>query len=85
MGKKIKIWLHNQIFFIKHYLRLWWLYSITWISSVWNEVKKKENTDVRVGVFIFFYLLFSIVGAYNFAHLMAFGYIIWLLERQHGN
>ena len=78
---KIKIWLQNQIFFIKHYIKIGWAHSTHYVAGIWSEVKKKENTDVRVGMFIFVYLLFSLVGAYNFAHLMAFGYIIWLLEK----
>jgi len=78
---KIKIWLHNVAFFIKHYIKLAWINITHFIVSVWDQVKLKENTDARVAMFVFFYLLFSVVGAYNIAHLMAFGYIIWLLEK----
>ena len=78
---KFKIWLHNLLFYIKHYIKLAWANTTHYISSVWGQVKLKENTDVRVGAFVFGYLFFSTIGAYNFAHLLAFGYIIWLLEK----
>jgi hypothetical protein len=78
---KIKTWAQNYWFFIKHYIKFGWEHAIHYIAEIWNEVKKKEHTDVRVGIFVFFYLSFSLVGAYNFAHLIAFGYIIWLLEK----
>jgi len=78
---KFKLWLHNITFFIKHYTKVAVSQTCHYTSSIWNEVKLKEHTDVRVGIFIFGYFLFSIVGAYNFAHLLAFGYIIWLLEK----
>lgn len=79
--KRIKIWLHNILFFIKHYIKLAWVNVKHYIASVWDQIKLKENTDARVGMFVFFYLFLSIIGAYNIAHLIAFGYIIWLLEK----
>ena len=50
-----------------------------------HDLKIDENGDLRLFVFVFVYLVFSVVGAYNFAHLAAFLYIVWLLEKQHGN
>lgn len=78
---KFKTWAHNILFYIKHYTKTGLDLAIHYINAVWDQIKLKENTDVRVSVFIFGYLLFSIIGAYNFAHLLAFGYIIWLLEK----
>ena len=73
--------------------RVWFLnkshYAITWIKHVYDDLthnlKLDGNGDLRLFVFIFVYLMFSVVGAYNFAHLAAFLYIVWLLEKQHGN
>jgi hypothetical protein len=77
-----------------------WADSKVWILNSWEYVKFRakeswgrlvhdlridENHDLRVFVFVFVYIVFSAVGAYNFAHLTAFLYIIWLLERRHGN
>ena len=49
-----------------------------------HDLKLDGNHDLRIFVFVLIYILFSAVGAYNFAHLAAFLYIVWLLERQHG-
>ena len=35
----------------------------------------------RFGLFLAIYVLFSIVGAYNLAHLAVFSYVILLLEQ----
>ena len=69
-------------------LNTWHKYS-TWIKlffqDLTHDLKIDENNDLRLFVFVFIYIVFSAVGAYNFAHLTAFLYIIWLLERKHGN
>ena len=73
--------------------RVWALntlhYGISWIrhfvNALTHDLKLDENGDLRLFVFVFLYLVFSVVGAYNFAHLAAFLYIVWLLEKQHGN
>jgi hypothetical protein len=69
-------------------LNKWHLYS-SWtklfLKDLTHDLKIDENGDLRLFVFVFVYLVFSVVGAYNFAHLAAFLYIVWLLEKQHGN
>jgi hypothetical protein len=69
-------------------LNKWSKYS-TWaklfFQDLTHDLKIDENGDLRLFVFVFVYLVFSVVGAYNFAHLSAFLYIVWLLEKQHGN
>jgi hypothetical protein len=69
-------------------LNKWSKYS-TWIKfflkDLTHDLKIDENGDLRLFVFVFVYLVFSVVGAYNFAHLAAFLYIVWLLEKRHGN
>jgi hypothetical protein len=50
-----------------------------------HDLRIDDNHDLRLFVFVFVYIVFSAVGAYNFAHLTAFLYIIWLLEKRHGN
>ena len=77
-----------------------WADARVWILNTWeyirfhvkhifetllHDLKIDDNHDLRLFVFVFVYLVFSVVGAYNFAHLAAFLYIVWLLERQHGN
>ena len=66
-------------------LNKWHMYS-TWIrlflQDLTHDLKIEENYDLRLFVFVFVYIVFSAVGAYNFAHLTAFLYIIWLLERK---
>ena len=66
-----------------------WFKYLTWAKlffhDLTHDLKIDENGDLRLFVFVFVYLIFSAVGAYNFAHLAAFLYIVWLLERQHGN
>jgi hypothetical protein len=69
-------------------LNKWSKYS-TWIKfflkDLTHDLKIDENGDLRLFVFVFVYLVFSVIGAYNFAHLAAFLYIVWLLEKRHGN
>ena len=66
-------------------LNTWSKYS-SWIKlflqDLTHDLKIDENYDLRLFVFVFVYLGFSLVGMYNFAHLAAFFYIIWLLERK---
>ena len=76
-----------------------WADARVWILNFWeyvnfhfkhifttlsHDLKIDENGDLRLFVFVFVYLVFSVVGAYNFAHLAAFLYIVWLLEKRHG-
>ena len=74
----IRVWFLNTVYKIKswtgHFAR-----------DLTHDLKIDENGDLRLFVFLFVYLAFSLVGAYNFAHLTAFLYIIWLLEKRHGN
>ena len=71
----VKVWLLNK----------WHLYS-TWtklfFKDLTHDLKLDDNHDLRIFVFVFVYIVFSAVGAYNFAHLAAFLYIVWLLERK---
>jgi len=53
------------------------------LQHLTNDLKQDENGDLRLFVFVFVYLVFSVVGAYNFAHLAAFLYIVWLLEKRN--
>ena len=81
-------------------MKHWWADFRVWILNTWHkystwtklflrdlthDLKIDENGDLRLFVFVFVYLVFSVVGAYNFAHLTAFLYIVWLLEKRHGN
>ena len=81
-------------------MKHWWADFRVWILNTWHkystwtklflrdlthDLKIDENGDLRLFVFVFVYLIFSVVGAYNFAHLAAFLYIVWLLEKRHGN
>jgi hypothetical protein len=81
----MKIWWADIKLFL---LNKWSKYS-TWIKfflkDLTHDLKIDENGDLRLFVFVFVYIVFSAVGAYNFAHLTAFLYIIWLLEKRHGN
>ena len=78
-------------------MKHWWADFRVWILNTWHkystwtklflrdlthDLKIDENGDLRLFVFVFVYLVFSVVGAYNFAHLAAFLYIVWLLERK---
>ena len=69
-------------------LNTWSRYS-SWIKlflqDLTHDLKLNENYDLRLFVFVFVYLIVSAVGMYNIAHLAAFFYIIWLLEKRHGN
>jgi len=53
---------------------------VDFISQLTTSLRKQDNVTGRLTVFVAIYLFFSAVGAYNFAHLAAFIYIIWLLE-----
>ena len=81
-------------------MKTWWADFKVWVLNTWHQystwtklflkdlthdLKIDENGDLRLFVFVFVYLVFSVVGAYNFAHLTAFLYIIWLLEKRHVN
>ena len=70
----IKLFVLNKL----HWLKLF-------LKDLTHDLKLDDNGDLRLFVFVVVYILFSVVGAYNFAHLAAFIYIVWLLERQHGN
>ena len=73
-----KVWILNSWEYIKFRVKEIW-------TKLVHDLRIDENHDLRLFVFVFVYIVFSAVGAYNFAHLTAFLYIIWLLERQHGN
>jgi hypothetical protein len=50
-----------------------------------RELRVPENHDLRIFFFVVAYIVLSLIGMYNFAHLLAFVYIILLLERKsHG-
>jgi len=70
----IKLFVLNKLHWCKLFLK-----------DLTHDLKLDGNHDLRIFVFVLVYVLFSAVGAYNFAHLAAFLYIVWLLERQHGN
>lgn len=70
----IKVFVLNKLHWCKLFFR-----DLTY------DLKLDGNHDLRIFVFVLVYILFSAVGAYNFAHLTAFLYIVWLLEKQHGN
>jgi len=70
----IKLFVLNKL----HWLKLF-------LKDLIHDLKLDGNYDLRIFVFVLIYVLFSVVGAYNFAHLTAFIYIIWLLEKKHGN
>lgn len=70
----IQVWVLNKLYRLKLCLQ-----------DLAHDLKQDENPDLRIFAFVVVYILFSAVGAYNFAHLAAFLYIVWLLERQHGN
>jgi hypothetical protein len=70
----VKLFVLNKL----HWLKLFF-------KDLTHDLKLDGNHDLRIFVFVFVYIVFSAVGAYNFAHLTAFLYIVWLLERQHGN
>lgn len=70
----IKIFVLNKLHWTKLFLQ-----------DLTHDLKLDDNHDLRLFVFVIVYVVFSAVGAYNFAHLAAFLYIVWLLERQHGN
>jgi hypothetical protein len=76
-------WADCKVWKLNNCYRIW-----AWIKQFWrhltHDLKIDENGDLRVFVFVFVYLAFSLIGMYNFAHLAAFIYIIWLLEKQHG-
>jgi hypothetical protein len=71
----IKVWALNKCEYIRFHIKEIW-------ERLVHDLKIDENYDLRLFVFVFVYLAFSLVGMYNFAHLAAFFYIIWLLERK---
>jgi hypothetical protein len=73
-----KVWILNSWEYIKFRAKEIW-------DRLMHDLRIDENHDLRLFVFVVVYIVFSAVGAYNFAHLTAFLYIIWLLERQRGN
>jgi hypothetical protein len=77
-------WADFKVWKLNNCYRIWsWIKHF--LQTLTYDLKLDGNGDLRLFVFVFIYVLFSVVGAYNFAHLTAFIYIIWLLERQHGN
>jgi hypothetical protein len=73
-----RVWILNSWEYVKFHVR-------HIFETLSHDLKIDENGDLRLFVFVFVYLVFSVVGAYNFAHLTAFLYIVWLLEKRHGN
>ena len=67
----IKLFVLNKL----HWLKLF-------LKHLTHDLKLDGNHDLRLFVFVLVYIVFSAVGAYNFAHLAAFLYIVWLLERK---
>ena len=72
-----RVWILNTWEYIKFHAK-------HIVETLSHDLKIDENGDLRLFVFVFVYLVFSVVGAYNFAHLAAFLYIVWLLEKRHG-
>lgn len=70
-------------------VKLFVLNKLHWLNlffkDLTHDLKLDGNHDLRIFVFLLVYIVFSAVGAYNFAHLAAFLYIVWLLEKKHGN
>ena len=60
--------------------KIWDLW-IAFFYELTTDLREKENTTVRMGFFLFMYLGFSLIAWYNVAHLFAFVYILWLLEK----
>jgi hypothetical protein len=73
-----KVWILNSWEYIRFHIK-------HIFETLSHDLKIDENGDLRLFVFVFVYLVFSVVGAYNFAHLAAFLYIVWLLEKRHDN
>jgi hypothetical protein len=70
-----RVWILNKFEYVKFHAKEIW-------NRLVHDLKIDDNHDLRLFVFVFVYIVFSAVGAYNFAHLTAFLYIIWLLERK---
>jgi len=68
--------------FVLNTVHKYWSWIKLFLQDLTHDLKIDENYDLRLFVFVFVYLAFSLVGMYNFAHLAAFFYIIWLLERK---
>jgi hypothetical protein len=68
--------------FVLNTVHKYWSWVKLFLQDLTHDLKIDENYDLRLFVFVFVYLGFSLVGMYNFAHLAAFFYIIWLLERK---
>jgi hypothetical protein len=67
-------------------LKVEWQHIKDIVKALRQELRIPENHDLRIFFFVIAYILLSLVGMYNFAHLLAFVYIIMLLERKfHGN
>ena len=71
--------------FVLNKLHKYWSWGKLFLEHLTHDLKLDDNHDLRLFVFVFVYLVFSVVGAYNFAHLAAFLYIVWLLEKRHDN
>lgn len=74
-------WADTKLFVLNTVHR-YWSWVKLFLQDLTHDLKIDENYDLRLFVFVFVYLGFSLVGMYNFAHLAAFFYIIWLLERK---
>ena len=68
----IKLFVLNKLHWCKLFLK-----------DLTHDLKLDGNHDLRIFVFVFVYIVFSAVGDYNFAHLAAFLYIVWLLEKRN--
>ena len=68
--------------FVLNTVHKYWSWAKLFLQDLTHDLKIDDNYDLRLFVFVFVYLAFSLVGMYNFAHLAAFFYIIWLLERK---
>ena len=71
----LKVWILNTWCRYSNWIKLF-------LQDLTHDLKLDGNHDLRIFVFVFVYIVFSAVGAYNFAHLAAFLYIVWLLERK---
>jgi hypothetical protein len=74
-------WADTKLF-VLNTVHKYWSWVKLFLQDLTHDLKIDENYDLRLFVFVFVYLGFSLVGMYNFAHLAAFFYIIWLLERK---
>ena len=77
--KKVKMFKDQTV---SQLTKLLW-YTNHYTFGLWDELKKTEHTDIRLGAFVIVYILLCLINIPNLANLLAVVYVLWTIEKSN--